>query len=249
MESTRISEAASPHGGRPARRRQCDRTALSDARLTEAAIELIVQTGIQGTTLQAVGERAGYSRALATYRFGSKAGLFTHVLKTASDDWLTRLQHAVGDRIGVDALCASTDATLRFIRERPNEVRAMFMLWFLSIDLVTDYGPNIARVHRAQRRDVEGWIQAGQERGLIDPRVEATRIAEQYVASMAGIAYQWLVNAEMDLDAMYEELKRYLRVRLQPPLSGPGGRTPGGVPRGRRTGGLRGRRAPGRTRS
>ena len=68
------------------RRRQADRTALSDKLLTEAAIELLVKSGIHGTTLQAVGERAGYSRALATHRFGSKAGLFSHVLKTASAD-------------------------------------------------------------------------------------------------------------------------------------------------------------------
>ena len=93
MESTDISEAASPPGERPARRRQCDRTALSDARLTEAAIELIVQTGIQGTTLQAVGERAGYSRALATHPSRPKAGLFTPALHTASADWLTLWRH------------------------------------------------------------------------------------------------------------------------------------------------------------
>ena len=175
MESTNASEGGTPDDRRPVRRRQCDRTALSDARLTEAAIELIVRTGIHRTTLQAVGERAGYSRALATHRFGSKAGLFTHVLKTASADWLNRVQQAVGERVGVDALCAATDAGLRFIRERPDEVRAMYMLWFLSIDLVTDYGPNIASVHRAQRRDAEHWIRAGQDAGQIDRRVDAAR--------------------------------------------------------------------------
>lgn len=198
------------------RRRQADRTALSDRRLTEAAIELIVETGIQRTTLQAVGERAGYSRALATHRFGSKSGLFAHVLRTASADWLVRLQQAVGDLVGADALCAATDATERFIRERPNEVRAMYMLWFLSMDLAADYRPNIANVHRAQRRDVELWVRAGQQRGTVNLSVDPVRIAEQYCASMAGIAYQWLVNAEMPLDAMYRELKADIRLRLQP---------------------------------
>ena len=59
----------------PKRRKQAERTALSDRLLTEAAIELLVKHGLHGTTLQGVGERAGYSRGLATHRFGSKAGV------------------------------------------------------------------------------------------------------------------------------------------------------------------------------
>ena len=66
----------------PKRRKQAERTALSDRLLTEAAIELLVKHGLQGTTLQGVGERAGYSRGLATHRFGSKAGLFAKVLES-----------------------------------------------------------------------------------------------------------------------------------------------------------------------
>jgi AcrR family transcriptional regulator len=197
------------------RRRQADRTALSDKRLTQAAIELLVKSGIHGTTLQAVGERAGYSRALATHRFGSKAGLFSHVLKAASADWLQRMKQAVGARVGIDALCAVTDATEKFLRERPDEVRALYLLWFQSIDPSAEYHANLANVHRAQRHDVENWIRAGQQSDQVDLAVNPRRVAEQYCASMAGIAYQWLVTADMPLGAMYRQLKKDLRVRLQ----------------------------------
>ena len=199
----------------PVRRRQADRTALSDKLLTEAAIELLVKSGIHGTTLQAVGERAGYSRALATHRFGSKAGLFSHVLKTASADWLARMKRAVGARVGIDALCAVTDATEKFLRERPDEVRALYLLWFQSIDPGAEYHTNLANVHRAQRHDVESWIRAGQQSGQIDLSVNPRRVAEQYCATMAGIAYQWLATADMPLGAMYRQLKSDLRARLR----------------------------------
>lgn len=53
----------------------CVHGAMPDRRLTEAAIELLVKSGIQDTALQAVGERTRYGRAVATHRFGSKAGL------------------------------------------------------------------------------------------------------------------------------------------------------------------------------
>ena len=196
------------------RRKQAERTALSDRLLTEAAIELLVKHGIQGTTLQSVGEKAGYSRGLATHRFGSKAGLFGKVLDVASIDWLYRVQAAVGPRVGVDALCAATDAAEQFIREREDEVRAMYLLWFLSIDPSANYRSNIANVHRAQRRDAAEWVRAGQRSGAVNPNVDPARVAEQYAASMAGIIYQWLANPRMPLAAMFEQLKSDLRQRL-----------------------------------
>lgn len=215
--TTILSRAALPPAGRPVRRRQAERTALSDRRLIEAAIDLLIKHGVEGTTLQAVGEQAGYSRALATHRFGSKVGLFARVMKAASADWVARMHKTVGSKIGVDALCAATDATQRFIRERPNEVRAMYLLWFYSIDPAAAFHWDIASVHRAQRRDVDAWIRSAQKAGQIPVSINPHRVAEQYCASMAGIAYQWMANPEMPLAAMYSELKRNLHLSLQDP--------------------------------
>ena len=44
------------------RRTQAERTALSEDRLLAAALQLISERGYERTTLQAIGERAGYSR-------------------------------------------------------------------------------------------------------------------------------------------------------------------------------------------
>ena len=54
--------------GQEGRLTQAERTALSDTRMVETAIDLIVQHGIEGMTLKEVGEAAGYSRGLAGYR-------------------------------------------------------------------------------------------------------------------------------------------------------------------------------------
>jgi hypothetical protein len=90
----------------------------------------------------------------------------------------------------------------------------MYLLWFLSIDPSADYKTNLANVHNAQRRDAAAWIRAGQKAGQIDPALDPSRVAEQYVASMAGIAYQWLANPKMPIGAMFRQLKADLRVRL-----------------------------------
>jgi AcrR family transcriptional regulator len=195
-------------------RTQAERTAQSDRRLTEAAIELMVERGIQGTTLQAVGAKAGYSRGLATHRFGSKAGLFAKVLHDSSADWNQRVQIAVGKLTGCDALCATVDAAEAFFREEPSKVRAMYLIWFLSIDPSADYRADLARVHRAQRRDAANWIRAGQRAGLVNTDADATRAAEQFAASMAGIAYQWVADPRLPVSDMFKQLKQDIRERL-----------------------------------
>ena len=55
---------------------QAQRTALSDQRMFEVAIELVNERGTAKTTLKDIGEGAGYSRGLASYRFGSKDVFF-----------------------------------------------------------------------------------------------------------------------------------------------------------------------------
>lgn len=206
-------QAARSHPRR-ARRKQAERTALSDRRMADAAIQLLVQHGIGGATLQAIGERAGYSRGLATHRFGSKAGLLAQVLKSAGADWLRRVQMAVGSRVGAEALCAAVDAQCRFILEAPEEIRAMYLLWFQSIDPGAEFRADVSEVHRAQRRDVVRWIELGQQQGAVDSTVSAERFAEQFSATMAGLVYQWLVNQNLPVRAMHGQLKKDIRLLL-----------------------------------
>ena len=53
---------------------QVERKEISDAKMLEAAVDLIVERGAGQVTLKDVGEKAGYSRGLAGYRFGNQRG-------------------------------------------------------------------------------------------------------------------------------------------------------------------------------
>src|ERR1700730_2059809 len=86
------------------RRTHEERTARSDLLMTQAAITLLIERGVQGTTLAAIGERAGYSRGLVTHRFGSKAGLLAHVHDSIAASWIRRVQAEVGKTVGTAAL-------------------------------------------------------------------------------------------------------------------------------------------------
>ncbi len=203
----------------PRRRTQAERSALSDTRMTAAAVALLAERGVGGTTLAAIGEHAGYSRGLATQRFGSKAGLLRHVLKHVSHEWLYRLELAVGDKSGLAALEATLATQLAFIEEAPNEVRAMYLLWFQSIDPAAEYRPNVAEVHRLQRATVASWVEQGRRLGSIPPEVDARQVADYFCAAASGIVFHWLVNPEFPVRDAFAEMLAELDSRLSTPAS------------------------------
>ncbi|MDR3416221.1 MAG: TetR/AcrR family transcriptional regulator [Nevskia sp.] len=182
--------------------------------MTASAIGLLVDVGIAGTTLAAIGERAGYSRGLATHRFGSKARLLAHVHDTVASDWIRRVQAAVGDRVGVEALEHVVDALCGFIEDEPDELRAMYLLRYASIDPASEYRANVAKVHKAQCRDARRWIEEGQKAGGISPKVNAELAAELFCATADGLLYRWLVNPRLPVAALHRALRREVRRSL-----------------------------------
>src|SRR5665213_2758854 len=181
------------------RRTQEERTATSDRLMTEAAIALLIQRGIAGTTLAAIGARAGYSRGLVTHRFGSKAGLLAHVHDTVAGHWIQRVQARVGSAIGVAALERVVRALYGFVADAPEEIRAMYLVRYASIDPAAEYRANVAKVHTAQRRDAQSWIEAGQNAGEISGDVDAALSAELFCSTADGLIYRWLVTPSLPI--------------------------------------------------
>lgn len=210
--------AAAPTPSDTTKRTQAERSAQSDALMLDAAIRLIVERGTAGTHLKDVGELAGYSRGLASYRFGNKAGLFTQIIQAVGDDWLRELGRAVRNKDGLDAILAATDAHYHFVRQAADRIRAFYILWFDSIGPDAALKTVIANVHERRRRDVERWITSGIEAGNVRTDADARTIAEQFCASIIGIVYQWLVapDARDHIHDLHEGLKRQMIGALAP---------------------------------
>lgn len=186
---------------------QAERTALAERKMVDATIELLNTVGLGGTTLIAIGERAGYSRGLATHHFGSKAGLFRKVLKHITAVWTEELENNLGGKDGLEALLAALDAHRDHMLHFPRHARAMNILWSASFDPGSEFKPNVIEFHRLQRANAAAWVKAGQASGEIRPDVDAVGFSEQFYASLLGINYQWLVNPKIDLKASIETLK------------------------------------------
>ena len=195
---------------------QEERSALSDARMADAAVKLICERGAVATTLKDVGLEAGYSRGLASYRFGSKAGLWAFLIRTIGEEWLAELRAAVAGTTGIDTIHAAVDAHCRFLLESSDRVRAFYILWFDSVGPDEELRAVIAGAHRRRQRDVEAWIKRGIETGQIPDAVDAGGVAAQFAASVIGIVYAWLVSplAPDDVRALHDGLNRQMATAL-----------------------------------
>jgi AcrR family transcriptional regulator len=202
-------------------RTQAERTALAAASMIDAAIALINSQGIEGATLKAIGESAGYSRGLATHHFGSKAGLFRQLLRQVHAEFIGDLNERVGELTGVAALEVANETHRDWVLGQPDRLRAMYILWFGSLDPGSEFKPNVARFMERQRETMAGWIRDGQQSGEIPANIDADRMALQLYASLIGINHQWLVNPQLDLQQAYRDMKTNMLRLLQPDGSDP----------------------------
>jgi AcrR family transcriptional regulator len=191
------------------RRTQAERTANSDLRMLEAATALILEHGTHNTTLREVGERAGFSRGLASNRFGSKEGLFGQLVKDFNYRWAQEVRKSVGDSTGLPAFSAALDAVEFFLLNRSSELKALYILWFESISSHEEVRKRLARNHNAYRRDAERWVREGIRDGTIRDTIDPVCFAVEFASLIFGMIYQWLVEPEqVDVHAVFKHYRR-----------------------------------------
>ncbi|MBT8103620.1 MAG: TetR/AcrR family transcriptional regulator [Gammaproteobacteria bacterium] len=194
---------------------QAERTAISDKAMLDAAMDLVLEHGTDRTTLAMIGEKAGYSRGLATYRFGSKGGLYDALCKSISRHWLEYLKQGVGDKVGIDAMCAALDTIYRFEQESPKEARALQILYSGAASPSAEFQGTAVGIRRRQKSDVADWVRQGQDSGQIRAEINADEVAAQYVAYISGMTYLWMMSPDtFDFSVANEVMKRHLRDSL-----------------------------------
>jgi AcrR family transcriptional regulator len=180
---------------------QVERKEISDAKMLEAAVELIVERGTGQATLKDVGEKAGYSRGLAGYRFGNKEGLFDFVLRSVGDEWLAELTLVTKNKTGYDAIAAALDAHIQFCEDAPKHVEAFYRLWFEALTPESQLKSVILGIHKRRRADVIRWIEQGVEEGSVAAMIDVELVADHFTASVSGIVYHWMSDPD-NLDEM-----------------------------------------------
>jgi AcrR family transcriptional regulator len=172
-----------PAGAPVARRTQAERRAITEDRLLEAAAALIVERGIQGTSLADIGERAGYSHGIANHHFGSKAALL-HALAARVDLYFTERVAATMDASsGYAGLESMVSAYLALTTSDEVLGRVHLVLWAEAIA----HNPEL----KASRVEWDGHFRDGVRKliagGVADRSIALNVSAEAMAVAIVGV--------------------------------------------------------------
>ena len=201
---------SAPLAARP-RRTQAERRDESERRLLGAAANLIVERGVGSATFENIGARAGYSRGLATQKFGSKQGLIEALISQSQ----TRLDESLTERDihalpALEAILAFVDVFLRNLDE-DGDIRAYFMLMAGAIADLSDLRSLFAATHTGVERHLEALVQRGQAEGGIRPEIDADAAALMVGSLLLGLSMQLLIDPKMNLAPIRETILAALR--------------------------------------
>ncbi|MCY1648493.1 TetR/AcrR family transcriptional regulator [Caulobacter sp. SL161] len=196
----------------PERRTQSDRRQQSEAELLRAAAELIAEQGVAAATFENIGARAGYSRGLATQRFGSKQGLIEALIARLQ----ARLQAQMDDRRldqlnGLEAVLGFVDAFLTTLAQ-DGELRAYFVMMAGAVGDMSDLRAPFAVAHKAAEERLEALVLRGQAEGVIRQTLDADAAALMVGSLLLGVSTQLLIDPGMDLEPIRQTSLATLRV-------------------------------------
>lgn len=200
----------------PPRRTQTDRRQQSEAELLRAAAELIAEQGVAAATFENIGARAGYSRGLATQRFGSKQGLIEALILRLQ----ARLEAQMDDRRldqmnGLEAVLGFVDAFLLTLSQ-DKELRAYFVMMAGAVSDMSDLRAPFAAAHKAAEQRLETMVLRGQAEGVIRPDLDADAAALMAGSLLLGVSTQLLIDPGMDLEPIRRTSLGVLQVSFGP---------------------------------
>lgn len=200
-----------------ARRTQEERRVEAEQRLLDAAAQLIGELGPSRVTLANIGERAGYSRGLATHHFGSKGAMMQRLVESVTEGFREEVfTESASDAVLDQALGLVRAYFHELANPRPAN-RACLVLW---ADAVATAAPDVRAAMLASDRlfreeltkRIERAASAGELAGPVDGRAIATVI----IGMLRGVALQAMLDDDVDLDACRAEVEQLLTRRILP---------------------------------
>jgi TetR/AcrR family transcriptional repressor of bet genes len=171
-----------PRSGRPGRPSTGARE-----RILEAAIEVLKADGYAGLTIAKVAARAGESKALIAYHYGSKQGLVAAAGKAVAEEITARVLAAIESARSVEAVVRGLVVEVeRIVDDDPRMARIYFDLAAVSV-----VDPEVKETIRAineQWRGVVRQLLSAAEDGLAPARSRTTTAL--LIAAVQGLALE-----------------------------------------------------------
>jgi AcrR family transcriptional regulator len=154
--------------GSPARQKERRDPLATRQALLRAAAELFSERGFDGVPIEDLADRAGVNKALISYHFRGKRGLYLAVLESGFAEMAARLEAIeAGAESARDALRGFLGVVAGFRRERP-DFPTLFVREVLATGLEPTVLPYLLRVIGVSRRLAERGAREGLFR-RVDP--------------------------------------------------------------------------------
>jgi len=167
-----------------------------NGRIIESAAELFAERGYQGTSIEAIADRAGVSRSLIFFHFDSKNGLLSAVVAEVCSRWLGAIIAAAAGMVGLDALTEALRTRGRILREEPQVARLVTVLMAEALALAPDLAPTFAGLIEALTEQVSTWVEEATACGQLDLALEAPAVARFIVAALEGATQLWALEPD-----------------------------------------------------
>jgi AcrR family transcriptional regulator len=173
---------------------------VSERLLVEATLAVVAEQGVSAATFEEIGRKAGYSRGLATQRFGSKLGLTEAVIA-----YLHRAREAileadhVAEMQAFDAVVYYVESHLRSLTLQ-HDGRAYFMLLGAAVADANALRGAFAASHERVRVWLRAQLERGQADGSLRADLDPDAGAIMIGSLMLGLSIQWLTDPAMDLE-------------------------------------------------
>lgn len=198
------------------RRTQAERRADSEQRLIDASVELIVEQGLERTSLADIGKRAGASHALVNHRFGSKDELVDRIIEVATGYYASCAQDRVGERRGLEALLEVCDLYLDLVVGANPLGRVHIVLWSESIANSASRRTAQLEWDRQFREFLTLLITDGMATGTVRSDLTVAETSLTIVGILRGIAMQLMLDEGISLPDSKALVRSLVLAELRP---------------------------------
>jgi AcrR family transcriptional regulator len=177
-------------------RSQRVRTAESTRRLLDAAVELIAEKGFERTTAMEIGERAGYSRSMVRFRYGSKEALLESLLRTEYEPLM--LATVPSGLQGLDRAVAALSRTRAAAQTYPALLRAFFTVCFETVGPIEHLKPWLSDWLSRFEAEICSALREGIDDGSVGAHVDPEIEGRTAIASGLGVGFRWVLEPDRD---------------------------------------------------
>jgi AcrR family transcriptional regulator len=174
------------------RRTQQERRAESEQRLLTATAQVIVERGFGQLSLAAIGERAGYSHALVTHLFGTKAALIERLNDIVDELYRSHIEPALAGKAGIDSVGTFAETYLGMVTSSDPMARVHVVLWAQVVAGAPELRASRIEWDRHFRAGVAELVARASGRVAVD--ADCQNIALVIVGLLRGVAMQHLLD-------------------------------------------------------